>query len=142
MSSRQTSNRVTSKTSRKAGATGQLTLEVGSNPAKVSRDPVGAKTTRKGDGGVSEPRRLSKDGLWESTRPRIAKEPSESQYVQMAGAMANAIERLRTEHEVARCWAAANLGWIDPLRSPAVLKAMMDAVNILRVGLKARSAKR
>ena len=77
----------------------------------------------------------------ESTEPRIAKEPSSAKYAAMAGAMFNALERLREFYRITRETADRNCGWIQPEKVDGILTEVTEAANILRVGLKARNAK-
>ena len=72
---------------------------------------------------------------------RISKEPSEAKYAAMAGAMFNALERLRAFYRITRETADKNCGWIQPGKVDALLAEVTAAANILRVGLKARNAR-
>ena len=82
------------------------------------------------------------------------KEPSESQYVAMAGAMANALERLRTFYQtlsrakevtanggtgVPKIYQNYGAILLHPSESEALLGEVEAAANILRSGLKART---
>lgn len=78
---------------------------------------------------------------------RAPKAPSDEQYVKMAGAMANALERLRVFYQTivrAREVSGQN-GMVDGAivlgraESQAMLDEVTSAANILRVGLKARA---
>lgn len=123
---------------RKAGATGQYTLDIASNPAKVSRDSVGAKTTRKSGRDV---RIAEVKGSFPPPSRSFSKGPTPEQFTAMAGAMYNALEVLRAFEVRCRKYSNDNQGWIQPAHVELIISDAMTAANILRVGLKARFRK-
>lgn len=80
---------------------------------------------------------------------KLAKEPSSAKYAAMAGAMYNALERLRVFYQTMANLAASehkdDQGWslvvLHPSERKALLGELTAAANILRAGLKARNAK-
>lgn len=95
--------------------------------------------TKRKAAGASAPARVAK------TSP---KGPTSAQYAVMAGAMYNALERLRTfQRTLAAASAVSSDGAangcivLHPSEKETLLSEIAAAVNILRVGLKARFAK-
>ena len=74
----------------------------------------------------------------EKERRSFAKGPTSAQYTAMAGAMYNALERLRGCSAMWKLRADANDGWLQPGHFAEVISELDATANILRVGLKAR----
>ena len=104
---------------------------------KVSHAALGGGSRRKTAGATGkvppnlpEPRRrITKES---------AKGPTSAQFTAMAGAMYNALERLREFSIIMKRSAERNCGWIQPFHLEDALTQVDAAANILRVGLKAR----
>ena len=124
-----------------AGATGKVppNLPEPRRPAVLASAQTQRVPTRRIDLEM-EGERLGMVAL-EKERRSFAKGPTSAQFTAMAGAMYNALERLREFSIIMKRSAERNCGWIQPFHLEDALTQVDAAANILRVGLKVRFQK-